>query len=213
MIKALIKKLISKKILKNIIFYRNRVKLTNTSYKDTVSFAYESDIRHSIIGDYSSIGRYTKITHTEIGKYCALSWDITINAVEHPWNHLTVHSFPYVPLEHNSFVTKRIQKHKKVIIKNDVWIGANSVIMPGVTIGNGVIIGATSVVTKDIPDYAIVVGVPAKIIKYRFSEDIIKRLLQLKWWDLDSKIIKEHINLWGGEFNCESLQKLEEICR
>ena len=104
-------------------------------------------------------------------------------------------------------------KNQKVIIKNDVWIGANSVIMPNITIGNGAIIGAGAVVTKDVPDYAIVAGVPAKIIKYRFSQDIIDRLLILQWWNMDPKVIKKHIDLWGGEFNCDSLKKLEEICK
>lgn len=158
------------------------------------------------------MGRYSKIVHTKIGKYCAISWDTTINAISHPYNHLTISAFPYVPRVGN-FVKKRKQTYKEVIIKNDVWIGANSVIMPGVTIGNGAIIGAGAVVTKDVPDYAIVVGVPAKIVKYRFEEDIIKRLLELKWWDLDPKVIKKNVDLWGGEFNCDSLKKLEEICK
>ena len=164
MIKKFIKKFIPKKLLKGISYYRNNIKVTNTIYNDSVSFAYESDVRNSKIDNYSSIGRYAKITHTEIGKFCSLSWDITINAISHPLNNLTTHAFPYVP-NAGKFVNKRKQIHKKVIIKNDVWIGANSVILPGVTIGNGVAIGASSVVTKDIPDYAIVAGVPAKIIK------------------------------------------------
>lgn len=212
MLKKIIKKILPDKVLKRITNYRQRIKLTETIYNDTVSFAYETDVRYSTISDYSSVGRFAKITHTDIGKYCALSWDITINAVSHPSNNLTVHSFPYVPSAGN-FVNERKQVHKRVIIKNDVWVGANSVIMPGVTIGNGVIIGSSSVVTKDIPDYAIVAGVPARIIKYRFSKDIIARLLELKWWDLDPKVIKNHIEIWGGEFNCESLKKLEEICK
>ena len=134
------------------------------------------------------------------------------NAISHPYNNLSISAFSYVPYVGN-FVTKRKQTHKKVIIKNDVWIGANSVIMPNITIGNGAIIGASAVVTKDVPDYAIVAGVPAKIIKYRFSQDIIDRLLILQWWNMDPKVIKKHIDLWGGEFNCDSLKKLEEICK
>ena len=85
--------------------------------------------------------------------------------------------------------------------------------MPGITIGNGAIIGAGAIVTKDVPDYAIVAGVPAKIIKYRFSEEIINKLLELKWWDLDPENIKEHVKLWGVKFTSASLVKLEKICK
>ena len=78
-----------------------------------------------------------------------------------------------------------------ITIGNDVWIGDGAFIKNGVTIGDGAIIGARAVVTKDIPPYAIVVGVPAKILKYRFSEQIIDRLLNTKWWNLDDSIIKK----------------------
>ena len=70
-------------------------------------------------------------------------------------------------------------------IKNDVWIGVDSVILRGVTIGNGVIIGANSVVNKDIPDFAIAVGSPAKVIKYRFKKNKINKILKSKWWESD----------------------------
>ena len=215
-----------KKILKRcIMFYTHNTnqittyetvslqsKLQNCTLEKDVSISAGANISNTTIGYLSSIGRSTKVVHTDIGKYCAISWDTTINALGHPYNHLTVSAFPYVPHVGN-FVKVRKQNYQRVLIKNDVWIGANSVIMPGVTIGNGAIIGAGAVVTKNVPDYAIVAGVPAKIIKYRFSEEIILRLLDLQWWDLDPKIIKEHIELWGDEFNGDALSKLEEICK
>jgi len=111
-----------------------------------------------------------------------------------------------------NFVTEREQHYQKVIIENDVWIGANSVIMPGVKVGNGAIIGANAVVTKDVPDYAIVGGVPAKIIKYRFDEKTISSLLELKWWDLDKAIIKENIELFQEKLDDQYLEKLRAFC-
>ena len=186
--------------------------LKNCTFEDEVRVSHSAEITNTKIGYLSSIGRYSKIVHSEIGKYCAVSWNTTINAVGHPFEHLTVSAFPYAPYVGN-FVDIRKQQHQKVIIGNDVWVGTNSVIMPGVTIGNGAVIGAGAIVTKDVPDYAVVVGVPAEIIKYRFSEDFIKKLLELKWWDLDSKIIKKHVELWGNKFNYESLKRLEEICK
>lgn len=189
-----------------------KVTLNNCVFNEHSRVAEYASIHNTKVGSYSALGRYSKIVHTKIGKYCAISWDTTINAISHPYNHLTISAFPYVPRVGN-FVKERKQTYQEVIIKNDVWIGANSVIMPGITIGNGAIIGAGAVVTKDVPDYAIVVGIPAKIVKYRFSKDIINRLLELKWWDLDPKIIKENVDLWEGEFNYDSLKRLEEICK
>jgi len=210
MFKKIIKKILPKSLKDKIILKRQNIKLLETKYEPTVTFAYGCDVRYSTLGSYSSVGRYAKITHTDIGKYCAISWDITINAVSHPYEHLTVHSFPYVPAP--GFVDKRMQEHKRVVIGNDVWIGANSVIMPGIKIGNGAIIGAGAVVTKDIPDYAIVAGVPAKIIKYRFSQEIIEKLLQLEWWNLEASVIKQNINLWQKEVNLATIEKLEKLC-
>lgn len=82
------------------------------------------------------------------------------------------------------------------MIKDDVWIGAQATIMSGVTIGQGAVIGAKALVTKDVPPYAIVGGVPAKVIKYRFEKEIIDELLKIDFSKLDYKVIKEHITLF-----------------
>ncbi|MBR6646045.1 MAG: CatB-related O-acetyltransferase, partial [Clostridia bacterium] len=80
------------------------------------------------------------------------------------------------------------------IIGNDVWIGHSALILEGVKIGDGAIVGAGAVVTKDVPPYSIVVGVPAKVIKYRFSENEIAKLSELKWWDQSVEWIKENVD-------------------
>lgn len=86
--------------------------------------------------------------------------------------------------------------NSKVRIGNDVWIGANAVILPGVTVGDGAVIAAGAVVTKDVKPYSIVGGVPAKLIKYRFEPWQIELLLKLKWWDWPLEKIKENITLF-----------------
>jgi acetyltransferase-like isoleucine patch superfamily enzyme len=198
--------------IKNFDLLSIKAQINRSILDDEVRVSAYANIADSKIGYLSSIGKYTKITHCEIGKYCAISWDATINAVNHPLDSLTVNAFPYVPYV-GGFVSERTQNYKKVIIKNDVWIGANSVIMPGITIGNGAIIGAGAVVTKDVPDYAVVAGVPAKVIKYRFDEKTISKLLELEWWNLEPKIIKNNIKIWQDKFDSKSLEALEIVCR
>ena len=170
-----------------------------------------ASVDRSSLGDFSGIGRSSKVTHADIGRYCAISWDCTVNATNHPFASLTVSAFPYVP-EMGGFVTERTQTYQRVIIGNDVWIGANSVVMPGIRIGNGVVVGAGAVVTRDVPDYAVVAGVPARILRYRFADDVIARLQRLRWWDLDSGLIKRHIGLFQGELDEQKLEQLEALC-
>lgn len=184
--------------------------LSGVVLKEHARVALGASVQDSVVGEYSAIGRYTKVAKAEIGKFCAISWDCTINAISHSHENLTVSAFPYVPYV-GGFVEKRNQTYRKVFIGNDVWIGANSVIMPGVTIGDGAVIGAGAVVTKDVPPYAIVVGVPAKVVKYRFSEDFIKQLLDIKWWELDREIIKKNIHLFQGALDEQKLAELVSV--
>jgi virginiamycin A acetyltransferase len=107
------------------------------------------------------------------------------------------------------WVTPEIDQHLKdlghptcngdIIIENDVWIGANSTILSGIKISNGAVVGTGSVVTKDVPPYAIVAGNPAKIVKFRFSEEKIEKLLEIKWWEWDEQKIQENSHLlWSN---------------
>jgi serine acetyltransferase len=89
-----------------------------------------------------------------------------------------------------------------ITVENDVWIGANSTIMSGIKIGNGAIVAAGSTVTKDVPSYAIVAGNPAKVVKYRFTEEQIEKLLSIAWWDWDEQKIKDNaIDMWSDNID------------
>ena len=131
--------------------------------------------------------------NTKIGKHCSIANYVMIGPGQHPQKFLSTSSFQYLPevylLEDSTI--ENYKPYKQCIIGNDVWIGIGAVIQDGVTIGDGAIIAANVIVTKDIPPYAIVGGAPAIIIKYRFSDVIVSKLLELKWWDLDIKYIKK----------------------
>ena len=131
-----------------------------------------------------------------IGKYCSIAAGvIVLTGGEHRVDWVTTYPFNYLWHE----VAGHIQGHPKtkgnVIIGNDVWIGMEAFILSGVEIGDGAVVGAKAVVTKNVPPYAIVGGNPAKIIRYRFSQEIIDKLLAIAWWDWPDEKIKSNMNL------------------
>lgn len=143
----------------------------------------------------------------EVGSFCSINNHALIgNIVNHPMTMISTHPFLYrekgffigyegIPafLEKESLYEKEVYT-EKTVIGNDVWVGANAIIMPGVKIGNGAIIGAGAIVTSDVDDYAIVAGVPAKVIRYRFNSKEIAILNRVKWWDWSEEDIEKNIN-------------------
>lgn len=136
------------------------------------------------IGNYNYFGNNSIITNAIIGNYCSIAPDAKIGLANHSIDYFTTYNKISRDLnEHSMF-------DKPAIIENDVWIGANVVIMQGVTIGNGAVIGANAVVTKDIPPYGIAVGSPAKVIRYRFDKESIEKISTTKWWNSNIKEAK-----------------------
>lgn len=155
-------------------------------------------IRNVIVDKNVSIGKYTYIVSgriyadTRIGRYCSIAENAIIGPSDHPIDWLSTSPLCYGGIF--SLKNKFIKYHKNekpTVIGNDVWLGANVFIKRGVEIGDGAIIAAGSVVVKDVPPYAIVGGNPAKIIRYRFENEIVLLLLDLKWWALDEDMLKE----------------------
>lgn len=171
----------------------------------------------AIVHDSAIIGQYTYLnenaqvnSYTTIGKYCSIASDAIIAPYAHPMNWLSTHPFQCDLLWADAAKINRIRfdtPNKYTLIKNDVWIGTRAVIKRGVTIGNGAIIGSCAMVTKDVPDYAIVAGNPAKVIRYRFSQDIIDKLLKLEWWNLPIEKLR---NVTFNDIN-EAITQLSEI--
>ena len=176
-------------------------------------------IKNSEVGDYSYINSGCDITNTSIGKFCSIADNCRIGTASHTMNNVS--SSPIFTLKNNAtksiWTNKSIHQNndvKKVNIGNDVWIATHVIIKDGITIGNGAIIGAGAVVVKDVPPYAVVGGVPAKVIKYRFSEEIINKLEEIKWWNASYDKLKSNIQYFQTEdITIEKLEKLEKLLK
>jgi len=160
------------------------------------------------IGAFTYLGGSDSVFRhiASIGRFCAIAGGIQTGAIEHPTDMLSMHAMLYGDWrriwpkanELETYYTENKQqvatairyagrsiaaRNKKIVIGNDVWIGYGALIRRGVTVGDGAVIGSCTVVTKDVPPYAVVGGAPARILKYRFPQEIIDRLLTIKWWD------------------------------
>jgi len=155
--------------------------------------------RNTQVGPDATVGKYFGmnescfIARSTIGAFCAIGARTAINPFNHPSDWLSIHEFQYhamsfdwVP-EYNEIerLHRTPDMFKPVTIGSDVWMGHNVNVMPGVTIGHGAVICAGAILTKDVPDYATVTGVPAKVQRLRFSESVVDRLLKVRWWEFD----------------------------
>lgn len=151
-------------------------------------------ISFSSIGDYSYIASNSILSLTTIGKFCSIGPNLVSGWGIHPINGISTAPMFYSTLKQNGTTLSnedKIEERKPINIGNDVFIGANVTILDGVTIGDGAIIGAGAVVSKDIPDYAIAIGCPIQIKKYRFDEKVIELMKQIEWWNFSDDKLKE----------------------
>ena len=152
----------------------------------------------------------------KIGKFCSIAYGtkFLFNSANHTLRSLSTYPFPifYEEWEHGLWADKAWDNKGDIVLGNDVWTGFESVIMSGVTIGDGAIIGARAVVTKDVPPYTIVGGVPARPIRKRFPDEMISVLMTLRWWDLPADSIAGCIKfIQAGDL--ESLKKMAQSGR
>lgn len=173
-------------------YYLSRVTKKNTveGHHTRIDFPY--DLRDVSIGDYTYISVNSCISLTDIGKFCSIGPNFFCGWGIHPIHGISTSPLFYSANYRDSFCTEnKFEERKKIVIGNDVFIGANVTVLDGVTIGDGAVIGAGTVVSKDIPHYAVAVGSPVEVIRYRFDDDTIRKLLEIKWWNFEEDELKE----------------------
>lgn len=166
----------------------------NCSIDSTSKVDSECSLSKVKMGRYSYVGSGTRITDTCIGSFCSIGSRCGIGGGVHPTN--MVSTSPVFLQGRNilkkNFANISYEPSKPVSIGNDVWIGEGVCIVSGVTIGDGAVIGAHAVVTHDVKPYTIVAGVPARVIRKRFDDNVIERLEGIKWWDWSEDLIAKY---------------------
>jgi phosphonate metabolism protein (transferase hexapeptide repeat family) len=147
------------------------------------------------MADYSYVVNDAQITYTTIGKFCSIAAMTRINPGNHPMHrasqaHFTYRASAYFPGEQDDTDFFEWRQQHRVHIGHDVWIGHGAIILPGRSVGTGVVVAAGAIVTKDVPAYTIVAGNPARPIRRRFPEEITGRLAELAWWDWDHETLR-----------------------
>jgi phosphonate metabolism protein (transferase hexapeptide repeat family) len=174
------------------------VKLRETTIGLCCEILGDTAIEYAELGDYSYLGPGCMVADAQIGKFCAIAAQVRIGAPNHPLDRPSQHRFTYCPeyytadaeRDHTFFSQRRADR---VLIGNDVWIGHAVIVMPGVTVGDGAVLAAGAVVTRDVAPYTIVGGVPARQIRERFNREIAAQLAQIAWWNWPAETIWQRL--------------------
>ena len=151
-------------------------------------------IINSSMGRYSYCGYDCTFINADIGAFCAIAGNVSIGYIDHPMNWVGMSSVFYARRDsiRKKFSLHSTREAKRTLIGNDVWIGEKALIKAGITVGNGAVIGMGSIVTKNVPDYAIVAGNPAREVRKRFDEATIEALLKIQWWDFEDEKLEKY---------------------
>ena len=159
-------------------------------------------VRSSNIGAHSYVAAHSWLTNIDVGRFCSIGNNVMAGLASHTLGNAS--TSPIFTLRRNATgkawvnqdVAVNSDDFPRTVIGDDAWIGSNAMIMSGVTIGTGAAVGAGAVVTKDVPPYAIVAGVPARVIRYRFDEPVRQKLLASRWWEQPDSVLKDRLGLF-----------------
>lgn len=203
--KAFIKSILTRLKFKNKVFIGKNSNIYLNSQFEGKNKIGNNCFFNGVLGLYSYIGNNTSFSG-KVGRYTSIAGEVKVPLGTHPISapYVSVHPIFYSTLGHikNEIWTteqkfcefKYANKNYPVIVGNDCWIGYRATLIPGVTISDGAVVLAGAVVTKDVPPYAIVGGVPAKVLSYRYPPEIIKSLLEIKWWEKPESWLKKHLD-------------------
>lgn len=202
-----------------VIKKEKAVNISGNYLNGNITFLEHCKVIRSELNGTITIGRFTTLNgpnidiyagngKVEIGNFCSIARNVSFQVDAHNYNKITT-SLIYKNL-FNESNTKETITSGDIIVGHDVWIGGHSIIIGNVTIGNGAVIAANSVVNKNIPPYAIVAGSPAKIIKYRFNNESIEKLQALNWWNWNIEQIHRNKILFKDEFDLTSLTQVQD---
>lgn len=204
-------KRIKNRLFKKDYFCAPEVRINNVNFDHKCNIAYGADLADTVIGKFSSIGRNTTIRKALIGNFCSVSYNVSIGAASHPMDRVSGSAAFFQP-KFGLCNNKESIIHEETIVGHGVWIGCNAVILEGARIGNGAIIGAGAVVTKDVEPYSVVIGVPAKHIRYRFNENIIEHLEKSRWWTMNDEFYRKNLSLFSATLDLRISESLEKKC-
>jgi virginiamycin A acetyltransferase len=161
-------------------------------------------------------GQNTSIRGTQIGRFCSISWNVSIGGKNHDMQRVTnsaiwaFHNMDGNKPDPESFIYGKGEPGCE--IGSDVWLGSSAIVLRNVTIGHGAVIGAGAVVTKHVAPFTVVAGVPAKNLRMRFSDEVCEDLLNLAWWNWPPYIIREHLDhIYSSKVDFELIKKLRDI--
>lgn len=177
----------------------DRCSLSESTLGRYVEIGEGSRIADSEIGDYSYCDRFCDVANTSVGKFANIASFVRIGATDHPLNRASLHHFMYRSASYwddaeDDAAWFDHRRARRARIGHDTWIGHNAQVKPDITIGTGAVVASGAIVTHDVPDYAIVAGVPAKQIRWRHPPQIAERLLALAWWDWDHARLRDALD-------------------
>lgn len=180
-------------------------------FEKNVIINRRSYINDSFIGKYSYAGINLTMNFTKLGRFCSLGRNVDIGGFDHDYHKVTtMPEFRMKQLLNGGGKIPEAIKHDLCEIGNDVWIAAGAQVLHKVKIGDGAVIGAGAVVTHDVPPYAIVVGIPARVIGYRCSSELIERLERIQWWNWPDELLRDSIEwLINSDIDEETVAKME----